>query len=587
MSNLPLPVLFYGVALLLPALPRPLRAWACLVPPAVALAVLVAWEPGQVLLWRFLTLTLVVQRVDGLSLAFGYVFALFGLLAGLYALHLRDTPQQVASLVYVGSALGAVLAGDLFTLLVFWEAMALASTYLIWARGTPSARRAGMRYLFVHLAGGSLLMAGAVLHWHATGSLYFGPLEGGIGAWCILLAFAINAAIPPLHAWLPDSYPQGTVTGSVFLSAFTTKAAVYALARGFAGWEVLIWVGAVMAVYGVLFTIVENDIRGILSYHIVSQVGYMVASVGVGGPSGVNGATAHAVANILFKGLLFMATGAVVYATGASRLTQVGGLLRPLPWVLALYMVGACSISGVPLFSGFISKSLVIHAVEKARYDAAALMLYLAAVGTFLSIGLKLPWLAWWRPAPGPVEVRPVPPNMYVGMVLASVINIVVGIYPQALYGVLPFAVDYQPYTLPHLVETVQVLGFTAVGFGLVRGLLKATPTITLDTDWFYRRPGRVLFDLIVDGVNGLFGGVERVTLRGVGALVQASRNPIGTLVRAAEVLRPRGRLAQGASNPSEPSAYDPDRYRLPIGVLGLLLLALFVAVMVWLWWMG
>ncbi|MGH7831395.1 MAG: Na(+)/H(+) antiporter subunit D, partial [Candidatus Binatia bacterium] len=402
-----------------------------------------------------------------LSLAFAYVFVLITFLGGIYGFHLKDTGQQVAALMYAGSSLGVLFAGDLFTLFVYWETMAVASAYLILARRTEQSRRAGMRYLLVHLFGGSVLLAGILWHFVDAGSISFDRFDHGSAAYLILFGFSLNAAIPPLHAWLADAYPEGTVTGSVFLSAFTTKTAVYVLARGFAGWDILIWAGVIMAIYGVVFAVLENDIRRLLAYHIISQVGYMVAGVGLGTEAAINGATAHAFSHILYKGLLFMGAGTVLYSTNRSKLTELGGLARAMPVGLSLYMVGAFSISGFPLFSGFVSKSLVIHAAELQHEGAVVLLLYLASVGTFLHTGLKLPYFTWFGPQ-RVLKPLPIPRNMYAGMILAGTMNIAIGVYPGLLYDLMPFPVVYRPYTTSHVMETLQLLAFTGLGFWLL-----------------------------------------------------------------------------------------------------------------------
>lgn len=569
--------IFLAVAVLLPLFPRRLRPAVFLLPPLASLVFLWYMEPGQRVAVPFLDFQLEPVRVDRLSLAFGYVFALIAFLGGVYALHLKDTGQQVAALVYAGCSLGVVFAGDLFTLFIFWELMALASVYLIWARRTTGSRRAGIRYLFMHMVGGSLLLAGALIHYNDTGSLLFEPMEGGAGATLILIAFAINAAIPPLHAWLPDAYPQGTVTGSVFLSAFTTKAAVYALARGFAGWEILIWAGTAMAVYGVVYAVLENDIRGILAYHIVSQVGYMVAGVGLGTETAINGATAHAFTHILYKGLLFMGAGAVLTATGRSKLTELGGLWRALPLALGLYMVGAFSISGFPLFSGFVSKSMTVYAAEVDHRGLVVLLLNLASVGTFLHTGLKLPFFTWFSRS-RTIAVGRVPLNMYLAMSLAAAINIGIGIYPAVLYGFLPFPVDYNPYTPGHVSEALQLLLFTGFGFWLLVSMLKGERKISLDTDWFYRRPARYVYVIFVGYPSSLFAAAERITLQLARSLVRASRDPVGALrvaTAAFSHLFPAGRSPRPLP---DTGAYDPDRYRMPVGAMGLVVLGMFVA---------
>lgn len=579
MNSFPPAAPFILGACLLPLFSRHTRSLLFLVFPVLAFGILLNLEPGSSLTFRFLNYNLVLSRVDRLSLAFGYVFTMIAFLGGIYGFHLKDTGQQVAALLYGGSALGAVFAGDFFTLFVFWEMMAASSVWLIWARRTECSTPAGIRYILVHLFGGSVLLAGILYHVTGTGSMEFTRLEGGLASYLILFGFALNAAIPPLHAWLSDSYPEATVTGAVFLSAFTTKTAVYVLARGFAGWEILMWAGTIMAVYGVVFAFLENDIRRILAYHIISQVGYMVAGVGLGTEAAINGSTAHAFAHILYKGLLFMGAGTVLYATGRSKLTDLGGLRQAMPLALLLYMIGALSISGFPFFSGFVSKSLVIHAAELSHEELVAFLLHLASVGTFLSIGLKLPYFTWFGPqrSLGPA---PVPSSMYAGMALAGGINVVIGIYPKFLYDLLPFPVDYRPYTPSHLMETTQLLLFTGLAFWLLIGKVSGKATISLDFDWFYRKPARLSRRLMVLSLSRLFDFSESHSLGTARFLAKVSFNPVGYLTTG---LRPMShRSEEGAHEWSEAGKYDPDRHRLPVGIIVIVVLLSFVGLLAW-----
>jgi multicomponent Na+:H+ antiporter subunit D len=513
-TSFPPGLVLVGSALVLLVLPSRLRPWAFISAMAAVFAYLF-WvlEPGDSLNGTFLGMTLMPVRIDELSLIFGYVFSLIGLLGGIYAFHMRERGQQVAALLYAGGALGVVFAGDLLTLIAFWESMAFASAYLIWARRTPESSAAGNRYLFVHVAGGSVLLAGILWHVGDTGSLLFERFDGGPAVWLILFGFAVNAAIPPLHAWLADAYPHGTVTGSLFLSALTTKTAVYVLARGFPGWELLIWVGVIMALYGVVFAVLENDIRRLLAYHIISQVGYMVAAVGIGTETAINGAAAHAFAHVLYKGLLFMGAGTVLYATGRSKLTELGGLASSMRVVFVLYMIGALSISAFPLFSGFISKSIIIFAAEEKHLEWVVLLLYVASVGTFLHTGLKLPYFTWLnrrdeRPVV-PLERR-VPTGMILAMVLTAGLNVALGIYPDPLYDRLPFALHYEPYTASHVVLSLQLLVFTGFGFWLLIRQLGGEQTLTLDTDWFYRKARRPAELLVLNPLIAFFATAQR-----------------------------------------------------------------------------
>lgn len=491
-------VLILG-AWVLPFLRGRSKRVAMLALPAAALVDCLLMTPGTHGVLSFLGQDLVFGRVDGTSLVFSYVFSLMACLGMLFALHVEDDSQHIAALTYAGGALGVTFAGDFLSLYVFWELMAIASVLLVWRRREPSAVAAGFRYLLVHVVGGLVLLAGIVIHWSETGSLAFGDMgafSGGLAWTLILVAILLNAAVPPLGAWLPDAYPEATVTGAVFMTAFTTKSAVYVLIRGFAGTELLVWLGAVMAVYGVVYAVLENDARRLLAYHIISQVGYMVCGVGIGTELAINGATAHAFAHILYKALLFMGAGAVLQTTGLRKLSEMGGLYKTMPRTLGLYMVGAFAISAVPLFSGFVSKSMVVSAAGETHRAVVFLMLTLASAGTFLHTGLKLPYYMFFGKDSG-VRGREPPGNMLVAMGLAAIACILIGVFPGLLYRHLPHPVDYVPYTLQHVTSTLGMLGFTGLGFFLLLKHLDPERTISLDTDWFYRRGAAGFVELV------------------------------------------------------------------------------------------
>lgn len=555
-------------ALLLPLMPKNLRSAAFLLFPLISLAVVWTLPDGAQLETQFMQYTLVLCKVDQLSRVFGIIFSFIAFAGGVYAFHLKDVGHQVAALLYGGCALGITFAGDLLTLVIFWEAMAVASAYLVWARRSAEAERAGMRYLLVHLFGGSLLLGGVLLHIADTGSLEISRLteSGTLASWLILAGVALNAAIPPLHAWLADAYPRATITGAVFLSAFTTKSAVYVLARMFPGTELLVFLGVMMALYGVVFAVLANDIREILAYHIISQVGYMVAGVGIGTEMAMNGTVAHAFSHILYKALLFMGAGVVLHTTGRSKLTELGGLAQVQRITLWLYMVGAFSISGFPLFNGFISKSMVVSAAGEAHRDAAMLLLVLASVGTFLHTGLKLPYFTWYGEDKGLVPSK-APTNMHIGMAIVAFLCILFGVVPSLLYQQLPYPVSYEPYTLYHLTETTQILIFTFVAFWLFKTKLAGEPTVTLDTDWFYRKPAGVLRKLVVESIGNGFDLVEHQIQNGVQVLARLARNPVAQ------------RLSATTSDGEESHDFDPDRSRGEIGILMMVVLAGVVVV--------
>ncbi|MDR1309254.1 MAG: Na(+)/H(+) antiporter subunit D, partial [Deltaproteobacteria bacterium] len=508
--------------------------WLLLLPPLAAIYGAFGNAPGDHLTISWLGQTLRLGHVDALSQVFAQVFAVMSLAGLIFSLHVNDKAQHMAALLYVTGGFGCLLAGDYLTLFVFWELMSIGSAFLVMLNRTRESVLAAFRYFLYHVAGGLLLLAGLLLRYRLTGSFEFGPIDPAAATYAdylILAGFCVNAAVVPLHAWLPDAYPRGTVTGSVFMCAYTTKTAVYVLARAFPGWDVLAVAGTVMAVYGVVYASMENNARRILSYHIVSQVGYMVAGIGVGTYMTLNGASAHAYAHILYKGLLFMATGAVLYSAGTQKLDELGGLAGRLPWVMVCYMVAALSISGMPLFNGFVSKTMTIAGAAEAHRTLVALGLELAAVGTFISVGLKLPYFAFWggKPPDRARELRPIPANMYVGMALLSILCLAQGLYPGMLYRFLPFqeAVGhFVPWTAWNVLQALMLLGFSGLAFYLMRKVIAPHKALNLDFDWFYRLVGRAVIFLVsrplaaIDGVWTLVWDKAGVrTLRGLGLL--------------------------------------------------------------------
>ncbi|MBU3932491.1 MAG: Na(+)/H(+) antiporter subunit D [Pseudomonadota bacterium] len=565
-ATFPPALIMLAGALFLPLLPRSYRSVFSLVIPLIALGLVWLAPSGTHLTLKLMDYHLVIYQVDRLSRVFGMIFALITVIGCLFAFHVKEAARQTAALLYSAGALGVTFAGDLITLFVFWELMSLPSTYLIWARGTRESEKAGMRYLMFHIFGGGLLFAGILVHVGETGRILIEQLtaRNSLSSWLILAGVALNAAVVPLHAWLSDAYPKATVTGAVFLSALTTKTAVYVLLRVFPGWEILIALGVVMTLYGIVFAFLANDIREILAYHIISQVGYMVAGAGIGTELAINGASAHAFSHILYKALLFMGAGAVLQTTGKSKLTDLGGLAKKQPLVFWLYMIGAFSISGFPIFNGFISKSMVIAAAAEAHYPLAMLLMTLASVGTFLSVGLKLPYGAWYGEDRG-ISPLPPPRNMYFAMAAAAFFCLLHGIMPGLLYGMLPYKVHFAPYTLPHLVETSQILLFTFVAFWIFRAKMAGEAGITLDVDWFYRRPAKWAQRIFLEDLEAAFNKVESMTIDTARKLALLGNNPMALFVRSA-----------GEKN------FSPDAYRPALQMLIILALFSFILLSAW-----
>lgn len=500
-SNLwlhPALILILG-ALALPFFRGVLRKPYLLAIPTLAFAAVLFMPRGTFGVFQFLDWYVTFGRVDNLSLVFAYIMTLMCIIGTLYGLHVENEFEHMAAWLYVAGSLGVIFAADYLVLFLFWEVMAFSSVFLVWFRKRQQSLATGYRYLLVHTAGGLALLAGFVLRYQATGGdLSFGPVgvdTPTLSTYLIMIGFILNAAVPPFHAWLPDAYGEATVSGAVFMCAFTTKTAVYALARGFAGMDILVPLGVCMALYGVVYAVLENDSRRLLAYHIISQVGYMVAGVGIGTEMAINGACAHAFAHILYKGLLFMGCGSVLYMTGKSKFSELGGLYKKMPLAFLYTLIGGLSISAFPLFSGFVSKSMIVAAGFSEHIYWAAFLLMLASAGTFLHTGLKVPYFIWfgknncsqetWDKAADP------PWNMQAAMIIASALCIFIGSYTPYLYNMLPYPVHYEPYTGYHLSETLQILLFTALGFFLFTKKLAPEATISIDLDWFYRMGGR------------------------------------------------------------------------------------------------
>ena len=496
-------------AILVPLLPKVVRNAYMLALPVLGFWGLLVLPEGIHFAFDIFGYTLSPVRVDGLSLLFGYIFHIAAAISIIFAFHMKDPVQQMAGLIYAGSAIGGAFAGDLITLFVYWEGTAIASVFLIWSSKTESAYKTGMRYMIIQIGSGVLLLAGAILQFKTAGSLEFAKMElTGPGPVMIFLAFGIKAAFPLMHNWLQDSYPEATVTGTVFLSAFTTKLAIYALARGFPGTDILIWIGATMAIFPIFYAIAENNLRRVLAYSLNSQLGFMVVGVGIGTELALNGTAAHAFSSVLYKGLLFMSMGAVLFRTGTANASELGGLYKSMPFTSAFCLIGAASISAFPLFIGFVSKSLIITAAADQGHWIVWIILLLASVGAMHHTGFKIPYFAFFQNNSG-MKCEEAPINMLIAMGITAFLCIVIGVYPAPLYAILPYQVNYVPYTATHVVTQVQLILFAALAFiymlktGLYPSQLKS---LNLDFDWTYRR----MLPVLIKKLGAIFVPVDQ-----------------------------------------------------------------------------
>lgn len=527
-------VLILG-AFALPFLRGSARSAAVLALPLLALFCL--WQLPQGTLWRahWLGYELAPLSVDKLSRLFATIFALMACGGGLFALGQTSRLEIPAAYVYAGSAIGVALAGDLVTVFVFWELMAVGSTLVLWSAGTATAWAASRRYVMIHLLGGVVLFAGVTGHLLDTGDAAFVRMAPDTMAhWLIFIGFLINAGAPPLSAWLPDAYPEASWSGTVFLSAFTTKTAVYVLLRGFPGTEFLIWIGLFMVFYGIVYALLENDMRRILAYSIVNQVGFMIAGIGIGTEMALNGAAAHAFTHIIYKALLLMSAGAVLAATGRRKCSELGGLFHSMPLTTICGSIGALAISSFPLTSGFVSKSMVAQAAIDGRLPWVWLALAAASAGVFLHAGIKFPWFVFFQKDSGLRPSDP-PASMRLAMIAFAFLCIALGVWPEPLYRLLPHAVDYVPYTAAHVLTQLQLLLFSGLAFFVMLPWLKRTSTLTLDADWSYR----VLLPALAGAVGRLIRRMQSAAGVGIAALagrlaedIHRHREPGGLLLR-------------------------------------------------------
>ncbi len=523
-------------ALLLPLLRGMARNVAVLALPLLALAALWLLPEGKLWQVQWLDYQLTPLAVDKLSRLFATIFALMAFGGGLFALRQESRLEIPAAYLYAGSAIGVALAGDLITVFLFWEFMAVGSTLVLWSAGTPLAWAASRRYVGVHLAGGVILFAGIAGHIAQTGDVTFTAMQtDSIAHWLILAGFLINAGAPPFSAWLPDAYPEASWSGMVFLSAFTTKTAVYVLLRGFPGAEILIWIGIFMIFYGIVYALLENDMRRILAYSIVNQVGFMITGIGIGTEMALNGAAAHAFTHIIYKALLLMSAGAVLAATGRRKCSELGGLFHSMPLTAICGIIGALAISSFPLTSGFISKSMVTQAAIDGHLQMVWLFLAAASAGVFLHAGIKFPWFVFFQKDSGLRPADP-PASMRWGMILFAFLCIALGVWPEPLYAMLPYAVDYVPYTAAHVITQLQLLLFSGLAFFVMLNYLKRTPTITLDFDWLYRVAGPALFGGLTAIWRTLQAGMTQrldTGLASLGDTLSRHRRPDGLLLRS------------------------------------------------------
>lgn len=428
---------------------------------------------------------------DEISWFFGLVFAVIGVIGSVYSMDKGRRGEKAASAVYAGSALMTVFAGNMLTFIIFWEVMAVASIYMVFQGNGPDARRSSYRYMVMHLFGGNMLLAGVMLL-PAGITAAVGPVTDtdSLPYWLMFIGTGVNCALPPFHTWVADSYPQATPESQLFMGSYTTKVAVYAMIRFFAGTEWLVIFAAVTAVLAACMALIENDLRKLLSYHIVSQVAMMVAGLAAGGDVGAAGAAMHAAFNILYKGVLLMAAGNIFTALGLRYITDMGGLVRKMPVTAVCAFIASFAIAGVPYFSGFASKALIMDALHTGGYNMSYILITMAGVGTWLSITMKINYFVFIkkpeRELPAGAATGRVPACKVLAMAAATVLVVITGIRPEICYDMLSMDASHL-FAADHVMEYIGLFAGATVPFVLLRTFMAPHEGINLDVDRFYR----------------------------------------------------------------------------------------------------
>jgi len=508
-------------------------------------------ENGTHLDAGFLGFDVVFLNVDDPARLLAVAVATLATAAVLYAAVTDvDRVRTAFALSYVASTVGVVFAGDWLTMIFFWELMAVTSTLLVWHYG-GEAVRAGFRYALFHGTGGTILLAAVVVHYGAVGSFHYADNVGIAEAALPLAAvgIGINCGFIFLHSWLPDTYPRPHVASSVFLSVFTTKTAAYVMYRAFPGEQMwLAYLGGAMAVYGVFYALLQYDPRRLLTYHIQAQVGYMLAGIGLGTAKATAGGLAHMFNNVLFKALLFMAVGVVVYRTGVEDIREHGGLWNVMPLAFLAYVLGAASITAVPGTNGFISKNMVldeahhVHVLEVGLEgtplygDVLWWLLLVGAVGTFMSF-LKLGYYIFFH-GDDTLEPADAKPGQTVAMLTVGGFCLLYGLVPGLLFELLPLSEaaieELHPYSTGHLLESTALFVVSLVLFWTLKGPIGRLAWLP-DVD-------RVLFPAVFRGSRGVVVGVteswaavDRVVMATAGAAMRVGADPGGYAYRAAD----------------------------------------------------
>ncbi len=457
---------------------RALQQWISALTMAVVTG-LGAWMAYRTLGGVVLTTWNRELRVDALSALMVVIIGGIGLLALVYSV--RDIEERMAEcsaagrtrtfygllMWFLGTMLWGCVTNNVIMLYVAIEATTLTSGLLVAFYWDRRALEAGYKYLMLLTIGITFALFGCVLLY--AGAAATNKLEGAsalllsdirtvvqfipsgtavITIAFLLIGFGTKAGIAPFHPWLPDAHAEAPTPISVLLSGVMIKMSLYALARTvsmfYPAWsQVTIFIvalGTFTMLLGILLALTQNNLKRLLAYSSVSQMGYVLVGIGLGTHLGCYGGLFHLLNHALCKSLLFMCVGAVIYATSARRISELGGLRSQMPVTSACYFLGALALAGFPPLNGFWSKLTIYLALARSGLWWAAVIAILTSILTMV-VMVRAGYRVFWKNLPSgsasPSQLREVPAWMFVPMIILAVLCVLLGTYPQAPYPLL------------------------------------------------------------------------------------------------------------------------------------------------------
>jgi multicomponent Na+:H+ antiporter subunit D len=452
-----------------------------------------------------------------------------GLLYALFSFTSNRRHEKSAAFLYIASGFVCLNASTFGQFFFGLEALTFSALPIIISSSSAKTSSAALHYCLMHLAAGGFFLAGIILRYCNGESLALTTSlslsDNSLSSWLIFLGLGVNCAWPLLHSWLLAAYQQTSPSGILLLSAVTTKVALFGIWQMFPGEPLLIPIGLSMAVFPLIYMMVENDLRRIFCYSIINQLGYMVVAIGIGSHLALNGALGFLIADVLYKALLLMGLGVFTHQLGIHSVSELKGLARLSPVGTLALCIGAWCLCAMPYGSGFVTKSLIVSAAAREGYFYTWLVLLGASASSALYLGVRIVLPVFWLAAKvNSVPVKELPTSMTIAVLLTSSGSIVIGFLPQeALYAWLPFSATYEPYSLGHVTSQVQIIFFAILaGSALYRkGYVAVRPqAATVDVDQIYSlwfawlfRVNKHFCDAVCVGCNklcsGLFAGTR------------------------------------------------------------------------------